>query len=133
MGGYGGHGPTAGGGGAGGMRAAGVGVGVGGGGVGGGAVGAMVDEDDEDYENEPPLLEELGINFEHIWSKTLAVILPTKKIDINYLVSTLCAPCALDRSMGRRIDVRLFPRVSGFDHGISFPFALPQSETHLRA
>lgn len=88
MGGYGGHVASAGGGVAGGMRPAGVGVGVGGGGVGGGAVGAMVDEDDEDYENEPPLLEELGINFEHIWSKTLAVILPTKKIDINYLVST---------------------------------------------
>lgn len=43
--------------------------------------------EEEDYENEPPLLEELGINFEHIWSKTLAVILPTKRIDINYLVS----------------------------------------------
>lgn len=61
--------------------------GVGGGGVGGGVVGAIL-EDEEDYENEPPLLEELGINFEHIWSKTLAVILPTKKIDINYLVSS---------------------------------------------
>lgn len=56
--------------------------------MGGGAVGGtIIEEDDEDYENEPPLLEELGINFEHIWSKTLAVILPTKKIDINYLVS----------------------------------------------
>lgn len=63
------------------------GLGVGAGGVGGGAVGAMSVEDEEDYENEPPLLEELGINFEHILSKTLAVILPTKKIDINYLVS----------------------------------------------
>lgn len=58
------------------------------GGVGGvgGVGGGVVEEDDEDYENEPPLLEELGINFEHIWSKTLAVILPTKRIDINYLV-----------------------------------------------
>ncbi len=69
-----------------GLRAGGMGVGAGGP-VGGGAVGgSMIDEDDEDYENEPPLLEELGINFEHICSKTLAVILPTKKIDINYLV-----------------------------------------------
>lgn len=25
---------------------------------------------DEDYENEPPLLEELGIRFDHIWAKT---------------------------------------------------------------
>lgn len=69
-----------------GMRG-GRGLGVGAGGMGEGAVGAMNVEDEEDYENEPPLLEELGINFEHIWSKTLAVILPTKKIDINYLVS----------------------------------------------
>lgn len=53
----------------------------------GGVGGSAVDEDDEDYDNEPPLLVELGINFEHIWSKTLAVILPTKRIDINYLVS----------------------------------------------
>lgn len=72
----------------GGLRGGG-GLGVGPGGVGGGAVGAMSVEDEEDYENEPPLLEELGINFEHIWSKTLAVILPTKKIDINYLVSVV--------------------------------------------
>ncbi|CAN0056410.1 unnamed protein product [Ascophyllum nodosum] len=61
------------------------------GGVGGGSIRGMgrpvLVEDEEDYENEPPLLVELGINFEHIWSKTLAVILPTKRIDINYLVS----------------------------------------------
>jgi hypothetical protein len=30
--------------------------------------------EDEDYENEPPLLEELGIRFDHIWSKTQAVV-----------------------------------------------------------
>lgn len=29
---------------------------------------------DEDYENEPPLLEELGIRFDHIWMKTQAVL-----------------------------------------------------------
>jgi hypothetical protein len=33
---------------------------------------------DDDYENEPPLLEELGIRFDHIWMKTQAVINPTK-------------------------------------------------------
>lgn len=37
---------------------------------------------DNDYENEPPLLEELGIRFDHIWSKTQAVINPTK---VRYL------------------------------------------------
>lgn len=31
-------------------------------------------------ENEPPLLEELGVNIEHIWTKTKAVILPFKKL-----------------------------------------------------
>ena len=31
-----------------------------------------------DYANELPLFEELGIRFDHIWSKTQAVILPTK-------------------------------------------------------
>lgn len=30
--------------------------------------------------NEPPLLEELGINIEHIWAKTKAVILPYRKL-----------------------------------------------------
>lgn len=34
--------------------------------------------DDEDYDNEPPLLEELGINFEHIYGKTVSVLHPTR-------------------------------------------------------
>ncbi|PAV68703.1 hypothetical protein WR25_15134 isoform A [Diploscapter pachys] len=33
--------------------------------------------DGEDYDNEPPLLEELGINFSHIREKTVAVLNPT--------------------------------------------------------
>ena len=33
---------------------------------------------EEDYDNEPPLLEELGIRFDHIWSKTQAVVHPFK-------------------------------------------------------
>ena len=33
---------------------------------------------EEDYDNEAPLLEELGIRFDHIWSKTQAVIHPLK-------------------------------------------------------
>ncbi|KAE9549382.1 hypothetical protein FO519_007410 [Halicephalobus sp. NKZ332] len=32
--------------------------------------------DDYDYDNEPPLLEELGINFDHIRQKTFAVLNP---------------------------------------------------------
>lgn len=33
---------------------------------------------EEDYDNEPPLLEELGIRFDHMWSKTQAVMYPFK-------------------------------------------------------
>lgn len=36
---------------------------------------------DDDYSNEPPLLEELGINFEHIWRKVYAVLMLQKDID----------------------------------------------------
>lgn len=32
--------------------------------------------DNYDYDNEPPLLEELGINFDHIRQKTFAVLNP---------------------------------------------------------
>jgi hypothetical protein len=32
----------------------------------------------DDFENEPPLLEELGVRVDHIWSKTQAVIHPFK-------------------------------------------------------
>ena len=47
------------------------------GGVGGGV--------EDDYDNELPLLEELGIRFDHIWSKTQAVINPTKKLSNNIM------------------------------------------------
>lgn len=33
-----------------------------------------------DYDNEPPLLEELGINFKDIWTKTMAVSLPFRPL-----------------------------------------------------
>lgn len=35
----------------------------------------------EGYEGEPPLLEELGVNFSHIQAKTLAVLNPFRRID----------------------------------------------------
>lgn len=34
---------------------------------------------EEDYDNEPPLLEELGVNFPHIYSKSQAVLFPFGK------------------------------------------------------
>lgn len=40
---------------------------------------------DDDDDNELPLLEELGIRFDKIWSKTQAVINPTKKLSNNIL------------------------------------------------
>ncbi|ETK84253.1 hypothetical protein, variant [Phytophthora nicotianae CJ01A1] len=43
------------------------------------------DGDEDEFANEPPLLEELGINFEHIWAKTVSVLLPTKQINEHIL------------------------------------------------
>ncbi|KAF0717783.1 Aste57867_2100 [Aphanomyces stellatus] len=39
----------------------------------------------DDFENEPPLMEELGINFEHIWTKTQVVLNPTKEVSEHIL------------------------------------------------
>lgn len=36
---------------------------------------------EEDYSMEPPLLEELGINFRHIWEKTKTVLMPMRSMD----------------------------------------------------
>ncbi|XP_056327286.1 protein YIPF5-like [Danio aesculapii] len=42
----------------------------------------------DSYEDEPPLLEELGINFEHIWQKTLTVLNPLKPADGSIMNET---------------------------------------------
>ncbi|KAI2800493.1 hypothetical protein RDWZM_009151 [Blomia tropicalis] len=39
----------------------------------------------DQFADEPPLLEELGINFEHIMQKTVAVLNPLKQTDANIL------------------------------------------------
>ena len=39
----------------------------------------------DDFDNEPPLLEELGIRFDHILAKTQAVIHPRKPMDAHLL------------------------------------------------
>lgn len=41
--------------------------------------------EEEDYENEPPLLEELGIRYDHIWSKTQAVLYPRQNLSEHIL------------------------------------------------
>ncbi|CBK24251.2 uncharacterized protein [Blastocystis hominis] len=48
--------------------------------------GYMQTPEEEDYSNEPPLLEELGIDFSHIFKKILVVLNPRKSID-NVLVN----------------------------------------------
>ncbi|XP_005523768.1 PREDICTED: protein YIPF5 isoform X1 [Pseudopodoces humilis] len=40
------------------------------------------------FEDEPPLLEELGINFDHIWQKTLTVLHPLKVADGSIMNET---------------------------------------------
>lgn len=40
------------------------------------------------FDDEPPLLEELGINFEHIWQKTLTVLHPLKEADGSIMNQT---------------------------------------------
>ena len=51
-----------------------------GGGGGGGVIPPMGPLDEYDFDNEPPLLEELGIRFDHIWTKTQAVVNPTQRL-----------------------------------------------------
>ncbi|XP_053778823.1 protein YIPF7 [Desmodus rotundus] len=42
----------------------------------------------DSFDEEPPLLEELGINFEHIWQKTLTVLNPLKPADGSIMNET---------------------------------------------
>ncbi|XP_052792331.1 protein YIPF5-like [Mya arenaria] len=42
----------------------------------------------DNYEDEPPLMEELGINFDHIVQKTLAVLNPLKQTDHTIMQDT---------------------------------------------
>lgn len=46
----------------------------------GGASGAAIHDSECDFENEPPLLEELGINIPHIIMKTKAVVVPFQRM-----------------------------------------------------
>uniref|UniRef100_A0A131XKQ0 Protein YIPF n=1 Tax=Hyalomma excavatum TaxID=257692 RepID=A0A131XKQ0_9ACAR len=56
---------------------------------------------DDDFENEPPLLEELGINFDHILQKTVAVLNPMKDPDAAILQeSDLAGPLVFCLAFG---------------------------------
>ncbi|KAK2513666.1 Yipf7 [Columba guinea] len=53
------------------------------------------------FEEEPPLLEELGINFEHIWQKTLTVLNPMKPADGSIMNETdLTGPMVFCLALG---------------------------------
>ncbi|KFP98666.1 Protein YIPF7, partial [Haliaeetus albicilla] len=53
------------------------------------------------FDEEPPLLEELGINFEHIWQKTLTVLNPLKPADGSIMNETdLTGPMVFCLALG---------------------------------
>ncbi|NXY48417.1 YIPF7 protein, partial [Ceuthmochares aereus] len=55
----------------------------------------------DEFDEEPPLLEELGINFEHIWQKTLTVLNPMKPADGSIMNETdLAGPMVFCLALG---------------------------------
>ncbi|XP_007890892.1 protein YIPF5 [Callorhinchus milii] len=74
---------------------------------------------DADFDDEPPLLEELGINFDHIWQKTLTVLNPMKPADGSILNETdLTGPMVFCFAFG--VTLLLAGKVQfGYVYGIS--------------
>lgn len=55
----------------------------------------------DSFDEEPPLLEELGINFDHIWQKTLTVLNPLKPADGSIMNETdLTGPFLFSVALG---------------------------------
>uniref|UniRef100_A0A8C6YZM5 Yip1 domain family member 7 n=1 Tax=Nothoprocta perdicaria TaxID=30464 RepID=A0A8C6YZM5_NOTPE len=55
----------------------------------------------DSFDDEPPLLEELGINFDHIWQKTLTVLNPMKPADGSIMNETdLTGPIVFCLALG---------------------------------
>ncbi|XP_010589741.1 protein YIPF7 [Loxodonta africana] len=55
----------------------------------------------DSFDEEPPLLEELGINFDHIWQKTLTVLNPLKSADGSIMNETdLAGPILFCLALG---------------------------------
>ena len=73
---------------------------------------------DDPYADEPPLLEELGINFDQITEKTLAVVNPLRATDANILQdSDLAGPLVFCLALG--VFLLLSGKVSfGYIYGI---------------
>ncbi|KXJ22429.1 protein YIPF5 [Exaiptasia diaphana] len=76
-------------------------------------------EDYTTFGDEPPLLEELGINFEHIWLKTLSVINPLQPTDANIMDDTdLAGPLVFCLAFGG------FLLLSGKVHGFGYIYGV---------
>ncbi|KAK3737017.1 hypothetical protein QZH41_018405 [Actinostola sp. cb2023] len=76
-------------------------------------------EDYTTFGDEPPLLEELGINFEHIWQKTLSVVNPLQQTDANIMDDTdLAGPLVFCLAFGG------FLLLSGKVHGFGYIYGL---------
>jgi len=76
--------------------------------------------DHADFEGEPPILEELGINFDHIKRKTISVLHPTKSLDPDLLDDCdMAGPIAYCLMLGATLLLRMKLNF-GFIYGISF-------------
>ncbi|KAK7818195.1 hypothetical protein U0070_009583 [Myodes glareolus] len=61
----------------------------------------------DSFEEEPPLLEELGINFDHIWQKTLTVLHPLRVADGSIMNETdLAGPVVFCLAFGATLLLR---------------------------
>ncbi|XP_020610085.1 protein YIPF5-like [Orbicella faveolata] len=94
-----------------------------GGGGGYGIEGSMrprqTSEDYTSFEDEPPLLEELGINFEHIWQKTLSVLNPLQHTEANIMDDTdLAGPLVFCLAFGGCL------LLSGKVHGFGYIYGV---------
>ncbi|XP_062851170.1 protein YIPF5-like [Trichomycterus rosablanca] len=73
----------------------------------------------DSFEEEPPLLEELGINFDHIWQKTLTVLNPMKPADGSIMNETdLTGPVLFCIALGATL-LMAGKAHFGFVYGIS--------------
>ncbi|NXS26555.1 YIPF7 protein, partial [Pomatostomus ruficeps] len=73
------------------------------------------------FDEEPPLLEELGINFEHIWQKTLTVLNPMKPADGSIMNETdLTGPMVFCLALGATLLMVGWGKVHfGYVYGMS--------------
>ncbi|XP_059528107.1 protein YIPF7 isoform X1 [Myotis daubentonii] len=80
----------------------------------------------DSFDEEPPLLEELGINFDHIWQKTLTVLNPLKPADGSIMNETdLAGPILFCVALGATL--LLVKDSSVRFKRVSFPMRVLQS------